>query len=87
MSEITERYIINLDKDNSLLATQGVSYGRSFTHKGFYMDVTGCETMEQADEYILDEIASRGWLVREKWWQIWRPKVNLSGIELNPDDH
>lgn len=76
--DIRERYIVNLDKDNSLLAVQGISYGNSFTHKGFYMDVTGCETKKQADKFLLDEIDRRGWLVRQKWWQFWRPKVNLS---------
>lgn len=86
MSDIRERYIINLDRENSLLATQGISYGNSFTHKGFHMHVTGCETMEKADNYLLDEIARRGWIPREKWWQLWRPKVCICTNPLNPDD-
>lgn len=71
---MTERYIINLDPHNILLKTQDTSYGRTFQFRDFFMNVTGCKTIEQADNYIIKEIERRGWQFREKWWQFWRPK-------------
>lgn len=73
---IYERYIIDLDRENALLESQGISYGNSFTHRGFYMSVTGAETPEKARDYLLEEIERRGWKRREKWWQFWRPHFN-----------
>lgn len=72
--EITERYIVNLDPNLTMLRAQGHTHGQRLMHRGVLIDISGAATWDEAMALIQKEADRRGWRWRAHWWQVWLPK-------------
>lgn len=60
-----------------------VTHGFRRTIGGISYDVDGCATAHQARKEVFRMMLKDGWQppkLREKWWQLWRPKEYEEGL-------
>jgi hypothetical protein len=49
------------------------SYGASASYNGTTIEISGCDSPEQAARVLARTMILEGWKLREHPWQFWRP--------------